>query len=106
MLKVDKQPTVMRKLIQAYTDRSGQVVVGQLLSRLFRKQTASISLRLVPSYHAGLRLKMLEELTDTRTRYFVSGVWYRRFSARNPLHLYLPIWGSLADSRSSIGRSQ
>ncbi len=34
------------KLIQAYTDESGQVVVDQLLSRLFKKQTASLSLRL------------------------------------------------------------
>ena len=58
MLKeIDEQPTVMRKLIQAYTDESGQVVVTQLLSSLLKKQIASISLRLVPLTMLDLRLK-------------------------------------------------
>ena len=40
MLKeIDEQPTVMRKLIQAYTDEAGQVVVDPAIIRLFKTQT-------------------------------------------------------------------
>ena len=43
MLKeIDEQPTVMRKLIQAYTDKAGQVVVDPAIKR----QTVSTSLQL------------------------------------------------------------
>ena len=47
MLKeIDEQPTVMRKLIQAYTDEAGQVVVEPAIIRLFKTQTVSTSLQL------------------------------------------------------------
>ena len=47
MLKeIDEQPTVMRKLIQAYTDEAGQVVVDPAIIRLFKTQTVSTSLQL------------------------------------------------------------
>ena len=44
--EIDEQPTVMRKLIQAYTDESGQVVVEPAIIKRFKKQTASTFLQL------------------------------------------------------------
>ena len=66
MLKeIDEQPTVMRKLIQAYTDEAGQVVVDPAIIRLFKTQTVSTSLQLEHLTTQDLLLKkMLEELTD------------------------------------------
>ena len=96
MLKeIDEQPTVMRKLIQAYTDEAGQVVVDPAIIRLFKMQTVSTSLAAGTSYQQDLLLKkMLEELTDT-----ISGTWNlfwvgygTHFSARNHSSFYQPIW--------------
>ena len=55
--EIDEQPTVMRKLIQAYTDESGQVVVDPTIIKAVQSRPASISLRLVPLTMLDLRLK-------------------------------------------------
>ena len=54
MLKeIDEQPTVMRKLIQAYTDESGQVVVDPAIIKAVQEADRIYILAAGTSYHAG-----------------------------------------------------
>ena len=63
MLKeIDEQPTVMRKLIQAYTDEAGQVVVDPAIIKAVQDADRIYILAAGTSYHAGFASKkMLEE---------------------------------------------
>ena len=87
MLKeIDEQPTVMRKLIQAYTDEAGQVVVDPAIIKAVQEADRIYILAAGTSYHAGFASKkMLEELTDTPVELGISSEWVMlcRFSARN-----------------------
>ena len=77
MLKeIDEQPTVMRKLIQAYTDESGQVVVDPAIIKAVQEADRIYILAAGTSYHAGFASKkMLEELTDTPVELGISSEW-------------------------------
>ena len=87
MLKeIDEQPTVMRKLIQAYTDEAGQVVVDPAIIKAVQDADRIYILAAGTSYHAGFASKkMLEELTDTPVELGISseGAMVCHFSARN-----------------------
>ena len=77
MLKeIDEQPTVMRKLIQAYTDEAGQVVVDPAIIQAVQDADRIYILAAGTSYHAGFASKkMLEELTDTPVELGISSEW-------------------------------
>ena len=77
MLKeIDEQPTVMRKLLQAYTDEAGQVVVDPAIIKAVQDADRIYILAAGTSYHAGFASKkMLEELTDTPVELGISSEW-------------------------------
>ena len=77
MLKeIDEQPTVMRKLIQAYTDENERISVDPAIIKAVQEADRLYILAAGTSYHAGFATKrMLEELTDTPVELGISSEW-------------------------------
>ena len=106
MLKeIDEQPTVMRKLIQAYTDESGQVVVDPAIIKAVQEADRIYILAAGTSYHAGFASKkMLEELTDTPVELGISseGGYGMPLLSKKPLFIFISQSGETADSRQVL----
>ena len=106
MLKeIDEQPTVMRKLIQAYTDESGQVVVDPAIIKAVQEADRIYILAAGTSYHAGFASKkMLEELTDTPVELGISSEWGYGIPllSKKPLFIFISQSGETADSRQVL----
>ena len=106
MLKeIDEQPTVMRKLIQAYTDESGQVVVDPAIIKAVQEADRIYILAAGTSYHAGFASKkMLEELTDTPVELGISSEWGYGMPllSKKPLYIFISQSGETADSRQVL----
>ena len=106
MLKeIDEQPTVMRKLIQAYTDESGQVVVNPAIIKAVQEADRIYILAAGTSYHAGFASKkMLEELTDTPVELGISSEWGYGMPllSKKPLFIFISQSGETADSRQVL----
>ena len=106
MLKeIDEQPTVMRKLIQAYTDESGQVVVDPAIIKAVQEADRIYILAAGTSYHAGFASKkMLEELTDTPVELGISSEWGYGMPllSKKPLFVFISQSGETADSRQVL----
>ena len=106
MLKeIDEQPTVMRKLIQAYTDESGQVVVDPAIIKAVQEADHIYILAAGTSYHAGFASKkMLEELTDTPVELGISSEWGYGMPllSKKPLFIFISQSGETADSRQVL----
>ena len=106
MLKeIDEQPTVMRKLIQAYTDESGQVVVDLAIIKAVQEADRIYILAAGTSYHAGFASKkMLEELTDTPVELGISSEWGYGMPllSKKPLFIFISQSGETADSRQVL----
>ena len=106
MLKeIDEQPTVMRKLIQAYTDESGQVVVDPAIIKAVQEADRIYILAAGTSYHAGFASKkMLEELTDTPAELGISSEWGYGMPllSKKPLFIFISQSGETADSRQVL----
>ena len=106
MLKeIDEQPTVMRMLIQAYTDESGQVVVDPAIIKAVQEADRIYILAAGTSYHAGFASKkMLEELTDTPVELGISSEWGYGMPllSKKPLFIFISQSGETADSRQVL----
>ena len=106
MLKeIDEQPTVMRKLIQAYTDENGQVVVDPAIVKAVQEADRIYILAAGTSYHAGFASKkMLEELTDTPVELGISSEWGYGMPllSKKPLFIFISQSGETADSRQVL----
>ena len=106
MLKeIDEQPTVMRKLIQAYTDEAGQVVVDPAIIKAVQEADRIYILAAGTSYHAGFASKkMLEELTDTPVELGISSEWGYSMPllSKKPLFIFISQSGETADSRQVL----
>ena len=106
MLKeIDEQPTVMRKLIQAYTYESGQVVVDPAIIKAVQEADRIYILAAGTSYHAGFASKkMLEELTDTPVELGISSEWGYGMPllSKKPLFIFISQSGETADSRQVL----
>ena len=106
MLKeIDEQPTVMRKLIQAYTDEAGQVVVEPAIIKAVQEADRIYILAAGTSYHAGFTSKkMLEELTDTPVELGISSEWGYGMPllSKKPLFIFISQSGETADSRQVL----
>ena len=106
MLKeIDEQPTVMRKLIQAYTNESGQVVVDPAIIKAVQEADRIYILAAGTSYHAGFASKkMLEELTDTPVELGISSEWGYSMPllSKKPLFIFICQSGETADSRQVL----
>ena len=106
MLKeIDEQPTVMRKLIQAYTDEAGQVVIDPAIIQAVQDADRIYILAAGTSYHAGFASKkMLEELTDTPVELGISSEWGYGMPllSKKPLFIFISQSGETADSRQVL----
>ena len=106
MLKeIDEQPTVMRKLIQAYTDEEGQVVVDPAIVQAIQEADRLYILAAGTSYHAGFAAKnMLEDLTDTPVELGISSEWGYKMPilSKKPMFILISQSGETADSRQVL----
>lgn len=106
MLKeIDEQPTVMRKLIQAYTNEAGKVVVDPAIIKAVQEADRIYILAAGTSYHAGFASKkMLEELTDTPVELGISSEWGYGMPllSKKPLFIFISQSGETADSRQVL----
>ena len=106
MLKeIDEQPTVMRKLISAYTDDKGQVSVDADIVKAVQEADRLYILAAGTSYHAGYASKrMLEELTDTPVELGIASEWGYAMPllSKKPLFIFISHSGETADSRQVL----
>ena len=106
MLKeIDEQPTVMRKLIQAYTDENDKVSVDPAIIQAVQEADRLYILAAGTSYHAGFATKrMLEELTDTPVELGISSEWGYRWPllSKKPMFILISQSGETADSRQVL----
>ena len=106
MLKeIDEQPTVMRKLISAYTDDKGQVSVDADIVKAVQKADRLYILAAGTSYHAGYASKrMLAELTDTPVELGIASEWGYAMPllSKKPLFIFISQSGETADSRQVL----
>ncbi|EJO18444.1 glutamine-fructose-6-phosphate transaminase (isomerizing) [Streptococcus sp. AS14] len=106
MLKeIDEQPTVMRKLIRAYTDDKGQVSVDADIVKAVQEADRLYILAAGTSYHAGYASKrMLEELTDTPVELGIASEWGYAMPllSKKPLFIFISQSGETADSRQVL----
>ena len=106
MLKeIDEQPTVMRKLISAYTDDKGQVSVDADIVKAVQEADRLYILAAGTSYHASYASKrMLEELTDTPVELGIASEWGYAMPllSKKPLFIFISQSGETADSRQVL----
>ena len=103
--EIDEQPTVMRKLISAYTDDKGQVSVDADIVKAVQEADRLYILAAGTSYHAGYASKrMLEELTDTPVELGIASEWGYAMPllSKKPLFIFISQSGETADSRQVL----
>ncbi|HEM6083668.1 TPA: glutamine--fructose-6-phosphate transaminase (isomerizing) [Streptococcus suis] len=106
MLKeIDEQPTVMRKLISAYTNEEGKVTVDADIIKAVQEADRIYILAAGTSYHAGFAAKyFLEKLTDTPVELGISSEWGYNMPllSKKPLFVMISQSGETADSRQVL----
>ncbi|HEM5714600.1 glutamine--fructose-6-phosphate transaminase (isomerizing) [Streptococcus suis] len=106
MLKeIDEQPTVMRKLISAYTNEAGQVTVDADIIKAVQEADRIYILAAGTSYHAGFASKdFLEKLTDTPVELGISSEWGYNMPllSKKPIFVMISQSGETADSRQVL----
>ncbi|WP_105145245.1 glutamine--fructose-6-phosphate transaminase (isomerizing) [Streptococcus suis] len=106
MLKeIDEQPTVMRKLISAYTNEEGKVTVDADIIKAVQEADRIYILAAGTSYHAGFASKdFLEKLTDTPVELGISSEWGYNMPllSKKPLFVMISQSGETADSRQVL----
>ena len=106
MLKeIDEQPTVMRKLITAYTNENNQVTVDPEIIKAVQEADRIYILAAGTSYHAGYASKgFLEKLTDTPVELGISSEWGYDMPllSKKPLFVMISQSGETADSRQVL----
>lgn len=106
MLKeIDEQPTVMRKLISAYTNEEGQITVDADIIKAVQEADRIYILAAGTSYHAGFASKdFLEKLTDTPVELGISSEWGYNMPllSKKPLFIMISQSGETADSRQVL----
>ncbi|HEL2200737.1 TPA: glutamine--fructose-6-phosphate transaminase (isomerizing) [Streptococcus suis] len=106
MLKeIDEQPTVMRKLISAYTNEEGQITVDADIIKAVQEADRIYILAAGTSYHAGFASKaFLEKLTDTPVELGISSEWGYNMPllSKKPLFVMISQSGETADSRQVL----
>ncbi|MFA9493331.1 glutamine--fructose-6-phosphate transaminase (isomerizing) [Streptococcus sp. E17BB] len=106
MLKeIDEQPAVMRKLIQNYTDESGQLVVDEAVIKAVQEADRLYIIAAGTSYHAGFAAKtFLEDLTQTPVELGIASEWgyHTPLLSQKPLFIFISQSGETADSRQVL----
>ena len=86
----------MRKLVQAYTDEAGQIVVDPAIIKAVQDADRIYILAAGTSYHTQdlLLRRCWKNLTDTPVE-LGNFIWWGyscHFSTKPALHLYQPVW--------------
>ena len=106
MLKeIDEQPTVMRKLINTYSDENQQMVVDPEIVKTVQEADRIYIIAAGTSYNAGYASKtMLEELTDTPVELGIASEWGYAMPllSKKPMFILLSQSGETADSRQVL----
>ena len=106
MLKeIDEQPTVMRKLINTYSDENQQMVVDPEIVKAVQEADRIYIIAAGTSYNAGYASKtMLEELTDTPVELGIASEWGYAMPllSKKPMFILLSQSGETADSRQVL----
>ena len=106
MLKeIDEQPTVMRKLITAYTDDNNNITVDSEIIKAVQEADRIYILAAGTSYHAGFASKsFLETLTDTPVELGIASEWGYNMPllSKKPLFVMISQSGETADSRQVL----
>lgn len=106
MLKeIDEQPTVMRKLITAYTDDNNNITVDPEIIKAVQEADRIYILAAGTSYHAGFASKsFLEKLTDTPVELGIASEWGYNMPllSKKPLFVMISQSGETADSRQVL----
>lgn len=106
MLKeIDEQPTVMRKLINNYSDSEGNMVVEPDIVKTVQEADRIYILAAGTSYNAGFASKaMLEKLTDTPVELGIASEWGYNMPllSKKPMFILLSQSGETADSRQVL----
>lgn len=106
MLKeIDEQPTVMRKLITAYTDDNKNITVDPEIIKAVQEADRIYILAAGTSYHAGFASKsFLETLTDTPVELGIASEWGYNMPllSKKPLFVMISQSGETADSRQVL----
>ncbi len=106
MLKeIDEQPTVMRKLIENYTDADGNITVDTDIIKSIQEADRIYILAAGTSYHAGFASKnFLEQLTDTPVELGISSEWGYGMPllSKKPFFIMISQSGETADSRQVL----
>ncbi|MBM7637021.1 glutamine--fructose-6-phosphate transaminase (isomerizing) [Streptococcus saliviloxodontae] len=106
MLKeIDEQPSVMRKLVSAYTDDNGQITVDSDIIKAVQDADRIYIIAAGTSYHAGFASKdFLEQLTDTPVELGIASEWgYNQpLLSQKPLFIFISQSGETADSRQVL----
>ncbi|MDR2975799.1 MAG: glutamine--fructose-6-phosphate transaminase (isomerizing) [Streptococcaceae bacterium] len=106
MLKeIDEQPSVMRQLIQRYTDADGAVNVSDAIVRAVQEADRIYIIAAGTSYNAGFGAKMmLEALTQTPVELGLASEWGYGMPilSERPLFIFLSQSGETADSRQVL----
>lgn len=109
MLKeIDEQPTVMRRLIEAYTNGSGDITVDDAIVDAVKSADRLYIIAAGTSYHAGFAAKeMLETLTQTPVELGIASEWgYNQpLLSKKPLFIFISQSGETADSRQVLVRA-
>ncbi|MET3558008.1 glucosamine--fructose-6-phosphate aminotransferase (isomerizing) [Streptococcus rupicaprae] len=106
MLKeIDEQPTVMRKLIQKYTDEKGNLLIDEAIVKAVQEADRLYIIAAGTSYHAGFAAKsFLEELTQTPVELGIASEWgyHTPILSQKPLFIFISQSGETADSRQVL----
>lgn len=105
MLKeIDEQPTVMRKLISAYSEE-GRIKVDPAIIQAVVEADRIYILAAGTSYHAGYAAKdVLEQLTNTPVELGIASEWGYQMPllSQKPLFIMISQSGETADSRQVL----
>lgn len=106
MLKeIDEQPTVMRKLINTYSDGEKNMVVDPEIVKAVQEADRLYIIAAGTSYNAGFASKnMLEQLTDTSVELGIASEWGYAMPllSKKPMFILLSQSGETADSRQVL----
>lgn len=106
MLKeIDEQPIVMRKIIQQYQDKNGDIKLDKKIRKVMTKSDRIYIIAAGTSYHAGLVGKQLiENMSQVPVEVHIASEFSYNMPllSENPLFIYISQSGETADSRSVL----
>lgn len=106
MLKeIDEQPIVMRKIIQQYQDKNGDLKLDKKIRKAMTKADRIYIIAAGTSYHAGLVGKQLiEKISEVPVEVHIASEFSYNMPllSEKPLFIYISQSGETADSRSVL----